>query len=271
MKLLRSLLLFIFPLGMMLSSFFVFLLVNKVVDNYRQSVASDYSIIVVSTKPILNGDKLSGVKIGKIEHIDRNKIIGDVKDTLSDTSLKALNEKLPYFCKLYLKTFPTTNELNQLEKDLRKIKYIKNVEIFENEHTKVYSLLVLTKDIVTVLFFIVLVSSFLMLLQQIRLLFFEHSKRISILQLFGASLLYSTNFIQKIMILSILLSIGLVTLLMYIVLANISLVVQPEILPIIPTFVQMDTELIKIVILAIVLPTISYTALLLKHRNKNDV
>jgi len=84
-------------------------------------------------------------------------------------------------------------------------------------------------------------------------------------------LLYSTKFIQKIIILSIFLSIGLVSLLIYVVLGNISLVVQPEILPIIPTFTQMYPALIKIAILAIILPAISYAALLLKHRNKNDV
>jgi cell division transport system permease protein len=195
---------------MMLGSFFVFLLVNKVVNNYKEGVASDYSIIVVSSKPILSNDKLSGIKIAKIEHIDRKQIIGDIQDTLSKTSLRSLNEKLPYFCKLYLESFPTITELVELKKDLMNIEYIKNVEIFESEHTKVYSLLVLTKDIVTVLFAIVLISSFLMLLQQIRIWFFEHSQRISILQLLGASLLYSTQFILKIILISIAMSIAFV-------------------------------------------------------------
>ena len=271
MKLLKPISLFVLPLSMMLSSFFVYLLVYKVVDNYKSSVTSEYSIIVVSTKPILNGDKLSGINIAKIEHIDRNKIIGDVKDTLSETSLVTLQQKLPYFSKLYLESFPTITELQDLTSDLQKVPYIKNVEIFESEHTKVYSLLVLTKDIATVLFIIVLVSSFLMLLQQIRIWFFEHSERISILQLLGASLLYSTKFILKIIVISILLSIVLVFALTSFLLSSISLFVQPEILSIIPTFGEMGVELIKISILAIVLPVIAYTILLIKHRNSDNV
>jgi cell division transport system permease protein len=135
----------------------------------------------------------------------------------------------------------------------------------------VYSLLVLTKDIATVLFIIVLISSFLMLLQQIRIWFFEHSERISILQLLGASLLYSTKFILKIILISIIVSLVLVFSLMSFLLSSISLFVQPELLSIIPSFSQMGIELIKISILAIALPIIAYTVLLIKHRNNNDI
>ena len=271
MKLLKPLMLFIFPLSMMLGSFFVFLLVNKAVNNYKQNIASDYSIIVVSSKPILSNDKLLDIKISKIEHINRKQIIGDIQDTLSKASLTALNEKLPYFCKLYLESFPTNSELKDLKKDLMGVEYISNVEIFENEHTKVYSLLVLIKDIVTILFVIVLVSSFLMLLQQIRIWFFEHSERIGILQLLGASLLYSTKFILKLISISIVISIIIVFSLIYIILSNISLLVQQEIVSIMPKISDMGPESLAIVMLAIILPLASYTILLIKHRNNNNV
>ena len=115
-----------------------------------------------------------------------------------------LNEQLPYFYQLYLTEFPTNDELQNIKNELKNSDSISGVEIFESEHTKLYSLLVLTKDIVTFLFIIVLASSFLMLLQQIRIWFFEYSEKISILQLLGASLVYSTKSIVSIILVSIL-------------------------------------------------------------------
>jgi len=62
MKHLRSLLAFVFPLIMMLSSFSVYLLVNKLVDNYKDGVASDYSIIVVANKPIKSVHEIDSIR-----------------------------------------------------------------------------------------------------------------------------------------------------------------------------------------------------------------
>jgi len=271
MKHLRSLLAFVFPLIMMLSSFSVYLLVNKLVDNYKDGVASDYSIIVVANKPIKSVHEIDSIKIQNMETIDRENIIGDVKDSLSESSIDSLTEKLPYFYKIFLDEFPTTDELKYVQEELNKLSFIKNVEIFESEHTKVYSLLILTKDIVTVLFIIVLVSAFLMLLQQIRIWFFEYSERINILQLLGASLLYSTKSILNIIFTSILISIVVVFGLMFFIITNVSLISQPEILSIMPTIQHMTLDSVKIIALAIVIPTIAFTALIIKHRMNNDV
>jgi cell division transport system permease protein len=271
MKHLKPLLAFVFPLIMMLSSFSIYLLVNKMVNNYKQNITSDYSIIVVSSKQINKVKDLPGIKIANIEQIDRNKIIGDIKNSLSKSSLSSLNKKLPYFIKLYLEEFPTTNELESLNNKLMKLDYVNNVEIFESEHTKVYSLLVLTKNIVTVLFIIVLVSSFLMLLQQIRIWFFEYSEEISILQLLGASLLYSTKFILKIIVTSIIISIIIVFGLMFLLIVNNSSIAQQEILSIMPTIYDMGFESVMIIVLALIIPIIAYGALIIKHRNSEDV
>ena len=58
MKYLKSLVAFVFPLMMMLSSFSIYLLVNKLVDNYKDGVTKDYSIIVIANEPIVDINKL---------------------------------------------------------------------------------------------------------------------------------------------------------------------------------------------------------------------
>jgi len=270
MKYLKSLLAFILPLIMVLSSFSIYLLVDKVVDNYKDDISKNYSIIVIANEPITDINKLSSISFQKIEKIDRENIIDDVKKGLSDVSLQMLNNHLPYFYQVYLEEFPTNNELEDIKKTLTKVEMIRDVEVFESEHTSLYSLFVLTKQITMVLFLIVLATSFVMLLQQIRLWLFEYSEKISILQLLGASLSYSTKSLVKIILVSILISLITIFSLMFLIITNFS-VLQPELLTIMPTVQDMYFESILIVILSISIPAIAFTALIIKHRLNNDV
>ena len=110
-----------------------------------------------------------------------------------------------------------------------------------------------------------------MLLQQIRIWFFEYSEKISILQLLGASLVYSTKAIVSIILISILVALVTVFGLMFLIIANFSLISQPELLSIMPNVQDMYFESIQIIVLAIVIPTIAFTALITKHRINNNV
>lgn len=271
MKSLKSLIAFVFPLVMMLSSFSIYLLVNKLVNNYKDGIANEYSMVVVASEEIVDMYKLTSVDFQRVDKIDRTDIIDDVKDDLSNSSLSMLGVELPYFYQVYFKEFPTNTEVQDIKKQLLAVSSINEVEIFESEHIKLYSLLVLTKDIVTTLFIIVLVSSFLMLLQQIRILFFEYSEKISILQLLGASLFYSTKSILGSIIVSIFLSLFVVLGLMFFLITEVSFISQPELLYIVPKVEEMSFELIQIVSLAVIIPIIAFIALIIKHRLNNDV
>jgi len=262
---------FIIPLVIMLSSFSIFLIINKVVNNYKLNLINDYSIIISSSKEIDKIDTISGIKISHIDQINRDKIIGDVKDSLSKETISALKEQLPYFSKVYLKSFPTKSELAYLNKELLKLDFVNKVEIFEGEHIKSYSSLILTRDIVVVLFIVILVSSFLMLLQQIKLLFYEYNERIDTLQLLGASLFYTTKFILRFLIISVVISIIVVFILMSIIILNLPLVIQSHTLATIPTLGEMGFESFLIIILAMIIPSIAYFALILKYRNNDNV
>jgi len=268
MKLLKSFSSFVIPLLVMLVTFSVYLLVTKIVTNYKQSIVNDYSIIVISKTPLKPIKKIASIKVKKIKAISRDKIIGEVKDKLSQSAIDLLNNSLPFFYEVYLDDFPTKIKLDEINKELLSIKNVKKVETFSTDHNKVYSLLMLTKNIVMTLFIVVLISSFFLLMQQIKIWFFEHSERISILQLHGASMFYSTKPILTVMISSTIIALMLVSGLMFIIINNISLVIQPEIISLIPSFGDLTFEFTLVSILAFIIPLLAFSGLLLKHRIK---
>jgi cell division transport system permease protein len=266
MKRLKSLISFILPLIAMLITFSIYLIVNKVVDNYQKNIVNDFSIVVISIKPLQPIRSVAGIGIKNIDQLNRNAIIGGIKDNLSDSALELLDRKLPYFYKVHLATFPNNRDLMSIKRTLLANKNIQKVETFTVDHNQIYSLLALTQSIVIALFVVVLISSFLLLLKQIQIWFFEHNERITILQLHGASLIYSSKAILSIMIISIVISILLVVSLLFLALANVSMVVSLDTLQLIPDFFDLQFELLQIVVLAIITPLIAFFGLLIKYK-----
>jgi len=268
MKLLKSFLSFTFPLVIMLSIFSIYLLVNKVVKNYEYSVSNDYAIVVITNTPFIDIDELANIKVKNIETLSRTKIIDGVKGNLSSSSLDLLNKKLPYFYKIHLEKFPTTQKLKQIKKELKQMSNIKKVETFSTDHNQIYSLLVLIQDIVFILFIVVLVLSLLLLSKQIKIWFFEHNERISIIQLHGGSLLYSSKPIIKTIMLSATVSSIIVITFLIVIVNNISSFVQPEVVSIMPKIIHLKFEIIEIFVLSFIIPLITFFGLLIQHKSK---
>jgi len=268
MKLLKSFLSFTFPLIIMLFIFSIYLLVDKVVNSYKHSIANDYAIVVITNTPFIDIDELADIKVKDIESLSRTKIIDGVKENLSTSSLDLLNKKLPYFYKIHLEEFPTTRKLEQIRKELKQMTNIKRVETFSTDHNQIYSLLILIQDIVFILFVVVLALSLLLLSKQIKIWFFEHNERISIIQLHGGSLLYSSKPIIKTIILSAIVSSVIVISLLIVVVNNISLFVQPEIISIMPKIIHLELEIFQIFILSFIIPFITFFGLLVQYKSK---
>ncbi len=268
MKHLKSFFSFTIPLIIMLVTFSIYLLINKVVDNYKSNITNDYSIMVIANTPIGTLDTISGIKVKDVKILKKEKIIKDVKKNLSESSLKLLKTKLPYFYQVYLEEFPTTFKLEQIKKELTSIPNVKRVETFSSDHNKIYSLLILIQDIIIVLFAIVLLLSIFLLSQQIKIWFFEQSERITIIQLHGGSLLYSSKPIIKVMIISTISSIIIVSLFLFFTINNIAILIRPEILPLIPNMTDLQYDIIKIAILACIIPLITFFGLLVQHKLK---
>lgn len=268
MRLLRSFIAFTFPLIIMLFIFSIYLLVDKVVVSYKKSIVNDYSIVVITNTPFLNLESIADIKVKEVEPLSRTKIIQGVKNNLSSSSLELLNKKLPYFYKIYLEEFPTTLKLEQIRKELGTISNIKRIETFSTDHNKTYSLLVLIQDIVFILFVVVLVLSFLLLSKQIKIWFFEHNERITIIQLHGGSLLYSSKPILKTIILSSIVSSVVVASLLYAMVANIHLIVQAEILSLMPKVIHLELEMLEIFALSFIIPVVTFFGLLIQYKSK---
>ena len=268
MKLLKSFFSFAFPLVVMLFMFSIYLVVTKVVDNYKENIINDYAIVVISNTPLSSIDSLAGIDVKDIEPLSREKIIKNVHKNLSDSSIELLQKKLPYFYKIYLDEFPTTLKLDQIRKELMTISNIKKIETFSNDHNKLYSLLVLVQNIIFILFGAVLLLSILLLSKQIKIWFFEHNERITIIQLHGGSLLYSSKPIIKIILSSAVISSLLACIMLFVVISNIQLIIDPELMVLIPTVLSMEMEIFKIFILSIIIPTITFFGLLVKYKLK---
>lgn len=268
MKPLKSFISFTFPLTVMLFIFSIYLLVNKVVNNYKDSIVNDYAIVVITNTPFISIEEIADIKVKNIEPISRSKIIKGVKDNLSESSLNLLNKKLPYFYKIYLEKFPTTLKLEQIRKELNTISNIRRVETFSNDHNKIYSLLILIQNIVLVLFVAVMVLSILLLSKQIKIWFFEHNERISIILLHGGSLFYSAKPILRIIIFSSIISSISVVALLYLIVNNLNNIVQPEILSLMPDLIHLEFEIMQIIILSFIIPLITFFGLLLQHKSR---
>ena len=266
MKHLKSFISFTFPHIVMLFMFSIYLLINYVAKEYKQSIIHDYSIVVISNTPMVKIDQIAGMKIRSIDPISREKIISDVKRNLSKTSIDLLNNRLPYFYKIYLTTFPSTYKLAEIKKELTSITSIKKVETFSKNHNQIYAMITLVQAIVFILFLVVLILSMLLLSKQVQIWFYEHRERISIIQLHGGSLLYSSMPIIKTIITSALVSSVIVYTILYIVSINLSSLLSPELAVILPGKMNLSFEIIKIVALAFVMPFITFAGLIIKYK-----
>lgn len=195
MKAIKNLLSFFIPLAVMLLSFVIYLLSNNLVANFKQNILNDYSILIVANTP-LEKDKykdLAGIDVGKIEVLQRDKIVENLKSSLSDNSLDMLKRKLPYFYNIYLEVFPTTDELIEIKKILESDKNIKKVEVFTKNHNQVFELFVLIENISAILFLLILVFAIIIISKQVKIWFYEHHEKIVIMKLHGASTIYSAS------------------------------------------------------------------------------
>jgi cell division transport system permease protein len=248
--------------------FSIYLLINQVANGYKKSIIHDYSIVVISNTPMVKIDQIAGMKIRSIEPISRQKIINSVKTNLSDTSMELLNKRLPYFYKIYLTQFPTTFKLAQIKKELTSITSIKRVETFSKNHNQIYAMITLIQAIVFILFLVVLILSMLLLSKQVKIWFYEHKERISIIQLHGGTLLYSSIPIIKTIITSALVSSVFVYVILYFVTINLSTILPPELAIIIPKNINLSFEIIKIVALAFLMPILTFVGLLIQYKMK---
>jgi cell division transport system permease protein len=254
----------------MLISLAVYVSVSKIVTQYEKSINDDYSIIVVMSSPIIE-DKvksLPSLDVKEIKYLKREKILADLKDDLTDGSFKLLQNKLPYFYTIYLKQFPTTSKLELIKKDLQTLSGIKKIETFSQNHDEVYSLLLLIKSIVTVLFVAIIFFTFFITTNQVKIWFFEHQERLDIIKLHGGSIFYGAKPIIRLALISSIISSSIVVTLVYFIKENLDNFFTLEVIKVLNAYpVNYTTlEVVSIFILSLIIAFITVFGVLIKHR-----
>lgn len=272
MKFLKNIFAFLIPLLAMLIAFSIFSLIDNVVTNYKTKISTDYSIVIVTNTPLIKDSisELAGIKVEKIQTLKKDKIINNIKSNLSSNSIELLKQKLPYFYQIYLEVFPTSSELEDIKDTLLKNKNIRKVEVFYKNHNQIYLLLVLLNSISFILFFIITIFAIIIIAKQIKLWFHEHSIKIAILRLHGASVLYSASSVLNYAIISSFLASAVASVFLYYVSNNMTVLFPLELHDIIDIKIDLYYEAIKIFVLAFCISIFTILGVLLKYKISND-
>ncbi|TLP40502.1 cell division protein FtsX [Arcobacter arenosus] len=272
MKFLKNTFAFVIPLTAMLISFIIYLFSSNILDNYKKTIANDYSIVVITNTPLIKEEitKLSDIRVEKIITLENNKIINNIKSSLSKSSIDLLKQKLPHFYKIKLEVFPTTSQLEIIKNQLYQNKNIRKVEMFSKNHNSVYLLLLLLNQISLILFSIILIFAIIMISKQIRIWFHEHHEKITILKLHGASILYSSSTILKYAIMSSLLSFLIVSGIFIYLVGDIGVLLPKDLEDIVIVTLTINNSLIKIFLLSFGISILTIIGVLLKYKMKYD-
>lgn len=272
MKSLKAIFAFLIPLLSMLITFCIFLIINNIVDNYKSKISRDYTIVVVATNPLQKEslNQLAGIKVENIQLLPNEKIVENIKSSLSNSSIELLRQKLPYFYQIQLEIFPTSSELKVIKETLLSNKNIKNVEVFYKNHNQVYLLLLILNSISFILFFVITIFAIIIIAKQIKLWFHEHSVKISILRLHGASILYSASSVLKYALISSFVAFLISSLFLFYISSNIYVLFPLELQDVVNVQINIEAEIIKIFILSFCISIFTIFGVLLKYKINND-
>ena len=209
MSSLKSHLTLVLSLIAILLSIFLFRIFSQVMHLYQKNIVNNYSIVIVSTKPITS---LNISEISSINPININSEIKKLKEKYKNIDFS--NLKIPFFYKLKLKNFPSPTKLQEIQKQLKNYDFIKKVMTKSSSQTKIYNLLMLLKTTTKIFMFLIAILGFLLIIKQLEVWKLLHYERMYIMELFGAPVWFKGAALFKIAfldsIISLILTIGLI-------------------------------------------------------------
>ena len=165
----------------------IFIIVDRSIDAYRENLTNNYSVIIVSQKKLKDTVILNlNNTIRDVNELSVDKAIKKLNTGISAKNIELLKISLPKFYKLTLKKYPSPKQIKKLKKDLLKNKTVIKVEDFTSNHSKVYKLLLLFKNVISVFSVVVFVITMLLIFKELRIWQFKHTERMNIMGLFGA-------------------------------------------------------------------------------------
>lgn len=164
-----------------------FIIVERSINAYKENLAKNYSLIVVSQKHLKEKEILKkSPLIVSLKALSPDAVIKRLNSGIDKNSIAILKLSLPKFYKLKLKTYPSPLEIKEITNKLLKNRSIIKVESFSKTHDTTYKLLLLFKTVIAVLAFSVGVVTVLLVSKEMKIWQLKHNERMSIMGLFGA-------------------------------------------------------------------------------------
>jgi len=187
MKSIKNHISFIIPLFILLFSIQFSFMLDRGVKAYEGKLADEYSIVLVSTNPIDEGEIRQKIpQIASVNEIKKDRYIDKLKDDMSKADLVYLKATLPKFYSLKLSKLPNKDELQLLSTQLKKFPKVQKVEVFKKTFNKFHQFLKLSKSASYIFTIFIFIISFLLIIKQMEIWSLQHRQRMYIMGLFGA-------------------------------------------------------------------------------------
>ena len=195
----------------LLFSFQFTIAVNKIVADYSQKIVNDYSIIVVSSSELKEESLKKEVsEVHSLAEISSKKILDRLKNDMSSKNLTLLQVALPKFYSLKLETMPDAKRIEAIKQKLLAHNSVTRVETFAKTHEKIFKMFVLLQYMVYIFTGFIAFIAILLILKQVRIWTYEHSRRMAVMSLFGASFFMKSAMLYRMTLVDSLLSAFLV-------------------------------------------------------------
>ena len=204
----------------------VFTIVERSINAYKENLANNYSVIMVTQVSVkeINIKAISPL-IESISELSPEAVIKRLNTKIDKKNLELLKVTLPKFYKLKLKYFPSPSEIKKLTKKLLAYRAVSKVENFSSNHDNTFKLLLLFKDVITVFALSVFIVTILLILKELRIWQFMHNERMSIMGLFGAPVWLSSAVLFRLSIVDAVVA-SIITFLLFSYLSSSNWIVQ---------------------------------------------
>lgn len=187
MKSLKSHISLITALFSILLTLQIFMSLERVIDGYERTLSENYSIVVLSDVNLsLDAFRAIDGAIKAVEPISPQPMLQKLQTQIDGEQINLMELNLPYFYRLKITHFATPDETRLLGERLLRDGRIQRVETFAKQHDTIFQLLQLFKWVISLLAFVLLLVTTLLIIKEMRLWQLMHRERMNIMALFGA-------------------------------------------------------------------------------------
>ncbi len=268
MKSVKNHLSFIIPLFMLLFSLQFSFMLDRGVKSYEDKLTGEYSIVVVSNKPIIRDEMAKVIpEITTVSEIKKDKYIEKLKGDMSKADLVYLKATLPKFYSIKLNKLPSDSRLNELTQKLKSYKSIQKVETFKKTFNKFHQFLKLAKSASFIFTTFISLISFLLILKQMEIWTLQHQNRMYVMGLFGAPYWMKSASLYKSVIFDALLSALLVGLFFYLLPNFVDLSSLKESLAIDLENFHFLADTSKLIFISLIISIVSVTIIIIRQKD----